>query len=480
MNPFKLVSAFFLCVIISALLLPWSAEANSRWDRGLFIGHGAPHGQIFTACLSPEGDSMYGWRSIFQLKWTGEKWDEYANGKPVASWKITPPDGGVHIWRTGSGSKFHIPINMSKIYLAQEPKLHCKDWLPGPPDSFLTKANPGELPLRAISVTAGTNSSCAITSDRTLRCWGNNSAGTIGADRGGSVSFINLQDVRQVSMATQACALLGGGEVACWGGGPEFPAGDDPMIIPHISAAGISQGAPSCLILRDLTVSCFDRIAIEAPVFHPVPGLSNVKGIHAGGYRGCAVNKAGEVYCWGRLAPLPILNEEEASPSYQPVLIKGINNALNVASGFNQDCAALADGTIKCWSYPGQGKEPDFVTLPIQNAVSIGSGNTFACALLRDGTVSCWRSPYMKAGLSPTSIIKVASLSNAMAMSVGAGHACALTHEGGVLCWGDNNSGELGVLSNLGQPVDDKTFFAAHAVFGFVGYPGSGSAGASQ
>ena len=362
---------------------------------------------------------------------------------------------------------------MSKIYLAQEPELHCKDWLPAPRDSFLKKANPSEPPLRAISVTAGTGSSCAITSDRALRCWGNNSAGTIGVDQGGSVSFINLQNVHQISMAAQACALLSNGEVACWGGGSKYPTGDHPEIIPHISAVSISQGAPSCLVLQNLTVSCFDRIAFGPPVFHPVPGLSNVKAVHTGGYRSCAVNESGQVYCWGRLAPPPVPNEEEPPLSYQPVLIKGIENALSIASGFEQDCAGLRDGTVKCWSYPGQGKKLDFVTLPVQNAVAVGSGNAFACALLRDGTVSCWRSPYMKGGLSPTSIVKVASLSNAVAISVGTGHACALTHEGGVLCWGNNNSGELGVLSNLRQPVDDSTFFTAHAAFGFVNHPDS-------
>lgn len=477
MNLFKLTSTFLICVFVSAPLFASSTEANSRWDRGLFIGSGAPHGQIFTACLSPDGDSVYGWRSIFQLKWTGEKWIEYANGKPTATWKITPPNGRVHVWRTDNGTEFHIPINMSKIYLAQEPELHCKDWLPGPHNSFLKRANPSEPPLRAISVTAGTNSSCAIISDRTLRCWGNNSAGTIGMDRGGAVSFVSLQDVRQISMAAQACALLGSGEVACWGGGSEYPTGDHPRIIPNISAVSISQGAPSCLVLQNLTVSCLDRIGFGLPVAHPVPGLSNVKALHTGGYRSCAVNDSGEVYCWGRLAPPPVLNEEEATPSHEPVLIKGIENAVGVGSGFDQDCADLTNGTIKCWSYPGQGKKPDFITLPIQNAISIGSGNTFACALLRDGTVSCWRSPYMESGLSPTSIVKVASLSNAIAMSVGADHACALTRQGGVLCWGDNNSGELGVLSNLGHPVDDNTFFTAHAVFGFVGYPDSNSSG---
>jgi alpha-tubulin suppressor-like RCC1 family protein len=91
-------------------------------------------------------------------------------------------------------------------------------------------------------------------------------------------------------------------------------------------------------------------------------------------------------------------------------------------------------------------------------AVSLATGgvNSTMCAALSDGTLRCWGSNYFGAvgnGVEtqgsttlegvpkPTPVL---NLTNATAASVGYGQACAIKSTGGAACWGDDSSGELG------------------------------------
>jgi alpha-tubulin suppressor-like RCC1 family protein len=83
----------------------------------------------------------------------------------------------------------------------------------------------------ATAISVGGNSACALLSDGTVQCWGENSAGklgngtTTGPDNCGGVAcsmtpvaVTGLTSVAAISVGGSPCALLSGGTVQCWGG----------------------------------------------------------------------------------------------------------------------------------------------------------------------------------------------------------------------------------------------------------------------
>lgn len=73
----------------------------------------------------------------------------------------------------------------------------------------------------AVSVTAGSAHACAIMTDKTLRCWGNNTSGQLGNGTITSslppVPVSNLGGVTQVSIAGYSTCAIAGGYAYCWG-----------------------------------------------------------------------------------------------------------------------------------------------------------------------------------------------------------------------------------------------------------------------
>ena len=62
---------------------------------------------------------------------------------------------------------------------------------------------------------------CALLSDNTVKCWGENRYGQLGdgtkTDRTTPVLVTDLSDVKQVSAGrSHTCALLNAGTVKCW------------------------------------------------------------------------------------------------------------------------------------------------------------------------------------------------------------------------------------------------------------------------
>src|SRR5437763_1245253 len=178
----------------------------------------------------------------------------------------------------------------------------------------------------AISISGGTGGMCAVISNGTLRCWGYNSTGGIGA--GQSVSGVTapvslpVTGVKQVSLSgfNTGCAVAGGGTVSCWGSDVDGELGNG-------------------------TVSAF-------PSFDPVTvsGISNARAVSAGWGFACAVLKTGSIDCWG-LGQQGQLGTGKTSgaPTTRPVTVKGISNATAVSAGVGFACAVLQTGSVDCW-----------------------------------------------------------------------------------------------------------------------------------
>src|SRR5205814_7198482 len=127
-----------------------------------------------------------------------------------------------------------------------------------------------------------------------------------------------------------------------------------------------------------------------------------------------------------------------------PVTVTGITTAVSVtASDGYHSCAALQDGTVRCWGDNVNGQLGDGsrtrASTPVSasgvtSALAVSSGDFHTCALLRDGGVSCWGLNYSGqlgdgTGNSSDTAVRVSGISTAVSLSVGVIHTCAVLQD---------------------------------------------------
>jgi alpha-tubulin suppressor-like RCC1 family protein len=155
---------------------------------------------------------------------------------------------------------------------------------------------------------------------------------------------------------------------------------------------------------------------------------------------GCAVERTGAVYCWGRdpaadmgLRELP----EQATPdsSYSSSRKWGpasrveiISDATKVATATGLACAIVEDGRVRCWGSFRWGTQHVFDVPGVAKAVDLALGDSESCATLESGELRCWSTNDFG--------VPKRRLDDALAVSVGDAMACGLSKAGDVVCWG--------------------------------------------
>lgn len=204
----------------------------------------------------------------------------------------------------------------------------------------------------------------------------------------------------------------------------------------------------------------------------------------------CAVDDAGELWCWGLGVP---------SVTITPARITGIATPVKaVTTGDGYTCFIDANSSAKCWGYNtmyelGDGSTstrfaPTQVTGLASGVKAISSGITSTCALLTTNEIACW-------GFGFGSTIERTNVhSDTIAIAVVGTARCYLRTGGTVHCWGYNGSGELGLgdttnrttpeqipgLNNVDNITAGGGFFCAHKGDNAVacwGYNSSGQLG---
>jgi alpha-tubulin suppressor-like RCC1 family protein len=281
----------------------------------------------------------------------------------------------------------------------------------------------------ATSIASGQYSNCALLSDQTVKCWGDNSNGQIGngktsSDRLTPGPVSGLSSVTNVAAGQNyTCAIVSGGAVKCWGENSNGQLGDgthttsmtpvttsgiaNATAISVVSAGDDNSYTHTCVIISGGTVKCWGSNGDgqlgdgtndnqNTPV--TVSGISTASGISVGLRHTCAVLTNGTVKCWGRNADGQ-LGDGTNDDQNTPVTVSDISNAVAVAAGANHTCALLANHSVKCWGQndAGQlgnndwvGSNTPVMVMEIGTAVSIGSGDRYSCALLSGRGVRCW------------------------------------------------------------------------------------------
>ncbi len=263
-------------------------------------------------------------------------------------------------------------------------------------------------------LSAGDYHTCALRTDGTIICWGDNQYGQATPPTG---IFTQL-----TARGQHHCALRTNGTITCWGNNERGQATPPSGTFTQISAGS----EHTCALRTNNTISCWGYNYYE----QATPPSGTFTQISAGGYHNCALRVNGTVVCWG-------YNAEGQTNSPSGTFTK-------VYVGGYHSCGLRTDETITCWGNDDYG----LLTPPSGTFTQISGGGFFNCALRTDGTVACW-------GINSADGRTTAPSGTFTHIDAGGGHTCGLHTNGTVICWGFNNHGQTTLPNELQVQLPD-------------------------
>jgi cysteine-rich repeat protein len=387
---------------------------------------------------------------------------------------------------------------------------------------------------RVVKVAAGRGHACALFESGDVRCWGDNGNNQLGlgnnefagSDHPYQLELVDLGgDARDIVAGTEhTCAVLTDDTVRCWGRNDRGQLGlgdtDDRFThTPHqlgaISVGGpvdklAAGGATTCALLQSGAVRCWGQnssvgklglartdepsATMTPDQYGPISLGANATDIGVSAGFGCALLQGGSARCWGynhygylgRGHTNNIGDDETPgasdpdSPSDGAVAFPSERTPATIQLGKEHACVRFTSGEMQCWgrgsygclgrgseSHIGDGESAVGLT-DIGGAASvIALGAEFSCAII-DDELKCWgRNQYGELGYPdrdrrghdlatrPVSLDPV-SFGSRSVVDVFAGASadqlCALLDNGEVRCWGHNDTGQLGLGSVSDSP----------------------------
>ena len=303
-------------------------------------------------------------------------------------------------------------------------------------------------PFTYASVDMSQDAACALTTDGTALCWGENRDSWL----------ISTSRERVIDQPTPVRLPNNDRFVSLNGGGN------------HTWCGLAVSGAVYCWGEHHLG-SLFTPTS-KTPVAVEFPTVSTITKVGSGFSIGCALNTLGEMWCWGDVLDS---GSGETEPTRTPVkvAIPSDERVVDFDLG-GTPCAVTDIGNIYCWGHQNEGGQlglgyrssiayavsvlPAKVVAPTGvQFVSVTTGLDHGCALSTVGTGYCWGENYQ--GLFgnntytdsylPTQII-VPNNEAIVQISTGWYHTCIRTTSNKTWCAGRNDFAEFGTGTTLG------------------------------
>ncbi|MFN0246369.1 MAG: RCC1 domain-containing protein [Kofleriaceae bacterium] len=167
---------------------------------------------------------------------------------------------------------------------------------------------------------AGRYHTCAISALKTLRCWGNNGQGQLGATDG---NLAGNKWARLAAGTLHTCAIDDDQQLFCWGANDRGQIGD---------------------------ASTMDRF-----VPRPIPGIW--LDVAAGGEHTCAIDDQRRLWCWGDNRRGQVGGD--ALVLEVPTMISSVVDIIDVAAGGDTTCIRQTTGELWCWGTNTDGQVGD-------------------------------------------------------------------------------------------------------------------------
>ena len=236
------------------------------------------------------------------------------------------------------------------------------------------------------------------------------------------------------------------------------------------------------------------------------PAVDGAKRVSVGAAHICVLDESGQIFCWGDSSYGQTGVQGAAAISVtdfraNPVQASIDARSVDICSGGYHNCAALEDGTVRCWGansvlieapadvlfytgmigVPGSGSHGDserIDSIPAldfgERVVEVDCSGSGTCARTETGNIHCWgwsedghlafpdgvesigwleRADSVAGAVLPTS---------ANSISIGIARSCMIDQHGRALCWGRANPDDL-----LGTTEEDVSNPADGALLDF-------------
>lgn len=374
-----------------------------------------------------------------------------------------------------------------------------------PRDTHLNRNYPGSTSgsiYSASTILASWNYTCVVVDNQGMKCWGDGGNGRLGhgqwgnraspvdVDLGGNGGSTTASKVSQGS-SHHSCAIMTDGTMQCWGedyygqnghgsGGGWHSSDSTPVQVSMPTgrtAVTVANGLHhSCAIMDDSSLYCWgqngdgqlgtgDTEDTNIPTEIDLGTNKYPIAVTAGFNSACVILNDSTGMCTGTNQDGQMGTGNTTNlTSFTPMTLLPANaNLAALSIGVRHTCGLLDNGSVYCWGWGTYGQLGDGTTqtknstavqvqLPQgRTAIAIDSGMFHTCAILDDDNAMCWGgNEYGQIGdntttdrTTPTNVSMPAGL-GVSSISAGRVHTCAIATNGSVWCWGAYQKGQLG------------------------------------